>query len=264
MNRFSALHRAGLVLAVLVSAPAAAAQDNGKPEMPRMAPPSQTMTIGAPTIANPQPDHPAYGDLMDAIDSTVNKDVMITNGLAAIRRQMETNAALAGAEAASPGLLDEILNGMRPVLESQNERVAALYRPKMVAAMADHLTPEEAVSVAAFYRSDIGRRLMGNVVANFNMDQTMANAMSEKPVTEADVRADINSAVMEGMKQMDSKDLAEMTRQAMSNPALIKLNRVNPQIQRLRAQMENEALAPEEEAALGKLMESVFARRFPQ
>ena len=60
------------------------------------------------------------------------------------------------------------------------------------------------------------------------------------------------------------QDLAEMGRQAFSNPALLKLQRVNPKIQRLRAEMENEALTPEEDATIGKLIQDIFARRFPQ
>lgn len=261
MIRYSALRAAGLAVAALLAAPAAAAQDSARPVPPA---PPPLFAVPAEKIANPQPDHPAYDDLLDAIDSTVDKSLMIDNGLAAIRGQMEANDALAGAEAASPGLLDEILANMRPVLERQNLRVTAQYRPRMAAAMADYLTPDEAGSVAAFYRSDIGRRLMGNVVKNFDMNQTMAKAMTEAPVSEADVRADITSAVNKGVQQMDADDLVEMGKQAMSNPALLKLQRVNPQLQRLRAQMENEALTPEEDAAIGTIVEGIFAKRFPQ
>lgn len=258
MIRFSALRCTGLALAALLASPSAGAQDNTQP------PPPPVFAGFAGKIANPQPDHPAYGDLLDAIDSAVDKGVMIDNGLATIRGQMEANDALAGAEAASPGILDEILANMRPVLERQNLRVTALYRPRMAAAMADYLTPDEAGSVAAFYRSDIGRRLMDSVVANYNMDQTMAKAMTEAPVSEADVNADITSAVTKGVQKMDVKDMAEMGKQAFTNPALLKLQRVNPQIQRLRAQMENEPLTPEEDAAIGAMIEGIFAKRFPQ
>jgi hypothetical protein len=259
MIRISALRRTALAVTMLCLASAAGAQD-----VPSQPPPVPVFGGEAPTIANPQPDHPAYADLIDAIDETVDKSTLISNGLAAIKRQMEANPDLASAEAVSPGILDEIVGSMRPVLERQNLRVTALYRPKMIGAMADYLTPDEAASVAGFYRSDIGRKLMGSVVANFNMDQTMASAMSEKPITETEVRADITSAVTQGLQQMDSKDLAEMGRQAFSNPALLKLQRVNPKIQRLRAEMENEALTPEEDATIGKLIQDIFARRFPQ
>ncbi|RNJ62303.1 MAG: DUF2059 domain-containing protein [Porphyrobacter sp. IPPAS B-1204] len=261
MIRFSVLRGAALALAAMLAAPAAAAQDTARPVPPA---PPPIFPGSAEKIANPQPDNPAYGDLLDAIESTVDKTLMIDNGLAAIKRQMEANDALAGAEAASRGILDEIITNMRPVLERQNLRVTAQYRPLMAAAMADYLTPNEAGSVAAFYRSDIGRKLMGSVVKNFNMDQTMAKAMTDTPVSESDVNADIVSAVTKGMETMDAQDLAEMGRQAFSNPALLKLQRVNPQIQRLRAQMENEPMTPEEDAAIGAMIEGIFARRFPQ
>ena len=264
MIRFATLRRTAFALTILLAAPTAMAQDTMPPPL---APPLARPPVfggSAEKIANPQPDNPAYGDLLTAIESTVDMTLMIDNGLAAIRRQMVANSDLAGAEAASPGILDEILTTMRPVLERQNKRVTAQYRPLMAAAMADYLTPAEAGSVAAFYRSDIGRRLMGNVVKNFDMDQTMAKAVSEAPVTEADVNADIVNAVTKGMQGMDAADMAEMGKQAMANPALLKLQRINPQIQRLRAQMENEPLTPEEDAAIGAAIESIFAKRFGQ
>jgi hypothetical protein len=254
MIRLSALRRPGLMLPMLLAAPAAMAQNSAPPAPPPA--PAQ--------IANPQPGHPAYADLIDAIDSTVNREVLLDKGLEAVKREMLANADLGAAEQASPGLIDEILAGMRPVLNSQNLRVTALYRPKMIAAMASYLTPEEARSVSVFYRSDIGRRLMGNVVANFDMEQTLSSAVAEKDITEADVRADINSAVSQGISQMDAADLAEMGRQALTNPALLKLQNVNPQIQRLRAQMENEPLTPAEDAEIARVVEATFAKRFPQ
>lgn len=261
MIRFFALRAAGLAVAALLAAPAAAAQDTARPVPPA---PPPIFAASAEKIANPQPGHPAYGDLLNAIESTVDMNLMIDNGLASVKRQMEADADLARAEAASPGLLDEIIASMRPVMERQNKRVTALYRPQMAAALADYLTPDEAGSVAAFYRSDIGRKLMGNVVKNFDMDQTMAKAMTETPVSESDVRADITNAVAKGMEQMGTDDLEEMGRQAIANPALLKLQQINPQIQRLRTQMENEPLTPEEDAAIDAKIERVFAKRFPQ
>ena len=73
-----------------------------------------------------------------------------------------------------------------------------------------------------------------------------------------------NSAVSQGISQMDAADLAEMGRQALTNPALLKLQNVNPQIQRLRAQMENEPLTPAEDAEIARVVEATFAKRFPQ
>lgn len=267
MIRFPALRqsgrRAAMLSLLMLAAPFAAAQAQTQPP-PMAPPPSPVSTMRAPTIANPQPDHPAYDDLMRAIESTVDNKVLIDNGLAAIKKMMAQDASIAAAEAASPGLLDEMMAGMRPVLERQSLRVTALYRPKMLAVMADYLTPEEATQVAGFYRSDVGRRMMGSVVANYSFDKTLATVAAEKDVSAAEVKSDIDNAVAAGMAAMDEKDLIEAGRQALSNPALLKMQRANPAIQQVRAQMENEPLTAEEEATMAAAFEAVFKRRFPE
>ncbi len=263
MIRISALRRTGLALAALLAAQPALAQSAPPPTMPPP-PPVSTFNAKAPTIANPQSDHPAYLDLIAAIESTVDMDALLTNGLGAVKRQFQADPNLAAAESESPGLIDEIIAGMRPVVEKHNARVSAIYRPRMAALTADYLTPEEAASVAAFYRSDLGRKLMGGVFANYDMDKTVATAMQDKPVTEAEVQADILSAVGKGMQTMDAKDMVAMGKMSQENPALLKLAVIGPPMQRLRTQMENEPLLPEDDAAILKVVETVFAKRFPQ
>jgi hypothetical protein len=63
---------------------------------------------------------------------------------------------------------------------------------------------------------------------------------------------------------MDQEDLIAMGKQAMANPALMKLQQVNPAIQQVRVKMENAPLTDEENAAIVTVVEDVFARRFPQ
>lgn len=260
MNRISALRRSGIALAMLLAAPSAWAQSAPPP----MAPPPPVFTTPAPTIANPQPDHPAYLDLIAAIESTVDMNALITNALGAVKRQFEADPNLGAADKASPGLIDEIIAGMRPVIDRHNARVSAAYRPRMAAVTANYLTPEEAVSVAAFYRSDIGRKLMGGVIANYDMDQSIASAMKDQNVSEADVQADIMNAVGKGMQSMSADDMAAMAKMTLENPALAKLTLIGPPMQRLRTQMENEPLLPEDDAAILKVVETVFTKRFAQ
>lgn len=246
------------VLAALAAPVAAAAQATSPPpNMIAPAPPSAA-------LVNANPNDPAFADLITAIEATVDQDRMIDTGLAAVRRQFAADPNLAAAESASPGLITEIVENLRPIIKRQNTRVTALYRPEMIGTIARYLTPEDAAAVAAFYRSDIGRRLMSNVVANYSVDSTLATMMEDKQVTADQVRADINSAVNEGVAQMDQKDLIEMGRLAMANPALMKLQRVNPAIQEVRVKMENEPLTEAENAEIVGVIEAIFARRFPQ
>ena len=263
MIRISAMRRLaigqgrGLLAAVLVLGTPAMAQD-APPPAPRMIAPA------AATIANPQPDHPAYGDLILAIESAVDKEAVLGNAMAVVGQQLRADPNVGAAEAVSPGLVDEILAGMRPVIDRHNDRVTKDYRPRMMAVMADYLTPEEATDVAGFYRSDLGRKLMSGVISNYNMEGVIAAGMKEQQVTEAQVRGDITEAVTKGMAQMDKNDIEAIGRQALSNPALMKLQRIAPEINRLRTQMENEPLSPADDAEIVQVVEAVFAKRFAQ
>ncbi|WP_086607205.1 DUF2059 domain-containing protein [Erythrobacter donghaensis] len=252
----------GLLAAMLVLGTPAMAQDAPPP----MAPPQNRVAVppAAGKLANPQPDHPAYSDLIIAIEGAVDKEVVLGNAMAVVGQQLRADPNVGAAEAVSPGLVDEILAGMRPVIDRHNDRVTKDYRPRMMAVMADYLTPEEASGVAAFYRSDLGRKLMSGVISNYNMESVIAAGMKEQQVTEAQVRGDITEAVTKGMAQMDKSDIEAIGREALANPALLKLQRISPQINRLRTQMENEPLSPADDAEIVAVVEAVFAKRFPQ
>jgi len=239
------LHSAALALLACIAAPLA---------MPQAA-------LAQSAEASAQADNPAYGDVFDAMAEAVDNEKVLDNGLETMRKQLADTPVMAAAEAKSPGLTAEIAEGIRPIIRRHSERVALQYRPQLAAAMAEHLSPEEAGRVAAFYRSDLGRRMMGSVSANYSLEQSVATAMAEKDLAEADVTADIASAVGAGLKDMDPKDIAELGRQFMSDPALGKLQRANPKIFAIRARMENEPLSADDEQAINAVITDVFARR---
>lgn len=243
-NRFR-LHRTALALLAGIAAPLA---------LPQAA-------LAQSAAAPAQADHPAYSDVFDAMTAAVDNEKVLDNGLDTMRKQLAETPVMAAAEARSPGLIAEIAEGIRPIIRRHSERVALQYRPQMAAALAEHLSPEEAGRISAFYRSDLGKRMMGSVTANYSLDQSVATAMAQKDLTEADVTADIASAVGAGIKNMDPKDLAELGRQFMSDPALIKLQRANPKIFAIRARMENEPLSADDEQAMNAVIADVFARR---
>lgn len=226
--------------------------------------PVALLAAAAPAAAQGEaPLDPAYSDLVAAIEMTVDQERVITNGLNALQKEFAATEAFAEAEALSPGLIAEVTNGLRPILTAQNSRVQALYRPRMVALFARSLTPDEAKSVAAFYRSDIGRKLVGNVANAYTPDATLSGIETEAPVTADQVRADLNAAVESGIDQLSADDRRKMIAATLSNPALLKLEKINPSLQQLRVEMENEPLTAEEDAALVAVVEGVFARRFP-
>lgn len=223
------------------------------------------LAVPAPALAQSAavPD-PAYSDLLVAIEQTVDQDQVINGALGTMARQFAASLEFAAAETASPGLIAEVAEGLRPVLTRQNRRVQAMYRPDMTALFARSLTVEEARNIAAFYRSDLGRKVVGNVAQAYAPDAMLSGIQSDAPITVDQVRTDIGVAVASGISQLTPDELRQMGETALANPALLKLQAINPDIQEIRAKMENEPLTADENAAVVAVVEGVFLRRFPQ
>lgn len=205
----------------------------------------------------------AYGELYAAMESSVDQELMVDKALEVLGREFAASPEFKTAEAESPGLIKEMLANLRPIFVSQSERVRKLYRPTTLALLARHLTPEEATSIAAFYRSDLGRRLMGGMVQNYSPDATLSNLETQAPVTAEQVQTDISNATNAAISAMSQEDMMALGRLAMAKPELLKLSLIGQGVQELRAQMENEPLTAEEDAAIVAAVEDVFTRRFP-
>lgn len=217
----------------------------------------------ASSVVTPEPENPAYGDLYDAMEGSVDQGQMVDKALVVLAREFAASAEFKIAEAESPGLIQEMIDNLRPIFVTQSERVRRLYRPTTLALLARNLTPDEATSIAAFYRSDIGRRLMGGMVANYSPDATLSNLETQAPVTAEQVQTDISNATNATISAMSPDDLVELGKLAMAKPELLKLSLIGKGVQELRAQMENEPLTAEEDAAIVAVVEDVFNRRFP-
>lgn len=203
----------------------------------------------------------AYDALYAAMQESVDQGVMVDAALAALAREFAATPEFAGAEAQSPGLIAEVTAGLRPIFIAQSDRVRELYRPSTLALLARHLTPTEATSIAEFYRSDIGRRLMGGMSRNYAPDATLSNLADESPVTREQVEADINTATGAALAALTQEEIEQLGRMAMANPALLKLSLIGSAVQEIRVQMENEPLTAEENAAVVAVVEEVFTRR---
>jgi hypothetical protein len=249
---------AGLALGLcLLSIATPALAQRARPVAPPPVP------VGA-SVVNPQPGNPAYGDLYDAMEASVDQDLMIEKTLEVVAREFATSDDFQIAEEASPGLIQEIIDGLRPILVAQSQRVRQLYRPATLSLLARNLTPDEATSIAAFYRSELGRRLMGAMVQNYSPDATLSNLESPAPITAAQVKEDLSKATSATITAMSQDDLVELGKLAMARPELLKLSLIGNGMQELRTQMENEPLTAEEDAAIVAVVEDVFARRFPK
>ncbi|WP_285711524.1 DUF2059 domain-containing protein [Erythrobacter oryzae] len=197
----------------------------------------------------PDPDHPAYFDLLEAIDGSVNRDALFDTMGAAIAREYAQVPEIAALEKAKPGLIDATVRAMRPVLEGVMARVEGEYRPRRRELLARNLSPSEAQDLAAFYRSPLGMKILGNVsrsmtedgfLEDLDQDITSGKDLSEVQVTREEVASDVDKAVRSARGAMSQAEMAELARLAKEKPALLKLATIRGELLALQTQMANE------------------------
>lgn len=206
---------------------------------------AQTAASAAPITADP------YDDIYAAIQESADLDRQLDLLSTTIAQQIASaDTSLAIAETRYPGLSQAMVNSFRPVLSSYSARVREDYRPRMVAVFRNRLSDSEARDVAAFYRSPMGRRLLGGVVDNYDAKATITSALKDKNVDSAAVRADSDAAVRGALAQFSQADFAQLGELAQRQPGLLKLGAIGTELGPIRTAMENAPMTPAEEKAL--------------
>ena len=206
---------------------------------------------------------PVYFDLFQAMEESVDQEVATDIAMDAVAREFAATPAFAEFERRSPGFINEVVTGMRPIVDEHSDYVREVYAPRMAALFAEHLTEEEAAIAARFYRSDAGKRLMSRASRNLTFDSVLSDLDSSEGATEEQVTRDMNSSVGSTMAEMPREELEELGRIFMEEPALMKIGGMQGDILALRTQMENEPMPPALEKRIQNMMEDVFKRRFP-
>jgi len=136
--------------------------------------------------------------------------------------------------------------------------VTAEYRPRMIAAIAEVFTADEADVLAEFYSSDLGRRALSAASSNLSVDAMTADGMEDMRVEAASVERDIAETGMRAFGAMSQADRAELMRVTLSNPAFLKMPQMQQRIAQVRAEMESAPLTAEETAMIQQAVASVL------
>jgi hypothetical protein len=236
---------------------------------PNAPPPPPPVLVPPPPPAAPASIDPAYDGVIAAMLEAVDQEAAYDGIAASIAREYASVPEIARLEAIKPGLIKAIVAGLRPVMLSYGNRVRSDYRPKMAALLARYFTPDEARDVAAFYRSPVGRKLMGNVSRSITADATVSgigSAISEgkEPgdikVGSDQIAADAAKATGAALGQLTQDDLKALDRMAREKPALLKLNLVAAELLPLRTAMENEPPTADEIAQIQEAVVTAMTR----
>lgn len=204
-----------------------------------------------------------YERIYDAVNAGADRSALHDSLVEAVKRSFANEAVFQALEQESPGLIEDIGDAIRPVLIGYSERVRADYRPRMVALFRETLTQEEAVGVAEFYESPIGRRMIQGVSENYRADAVLENAASGDTVTVEQVQEDTDATTAATIADLSEEERAQLIQAALANPAMAKMREMGPQMAALRAEMEEAPMTPSEEKQMEAAMGRVLKKRFP-
>lgn len=207
----------------------------------------------------------AHADLFDAIYSGVDQEQLLETMLRQISAQVVASRPEAAAmEVQAPGLLEEMMLALRPVLRDYRDRVRQQYDPQLIDVMRTVFTVEEATSLAQLYRSDLGRRMMGFYAGNVSMNQTVDQALDKQEITTDALAADdgvsVNRSVGALVAAATPSELQEMADLPRRYPALLKMPQFMQRTLPIRAEMENAPPTPAEERAIQQGIAEAFAK----
>lgn len=141
-------------------------------------------------------------------------------------------------ESAYPGMRDALGAGMKPVMFKTVEQLMPAMRADLSALYQSNLTTADANEAAAFFTSPPVARMLGSLRQEIDFKATLGDVTSERPVTAADVRADLGAASAKAVKGMTPDETAFMGR-FMASPLGLKLRLINPQKLEIEAKWMN-------------------------
>lgn len=204
-----------------------------------------------------------HADLYAAIEEGVDKELMLDNIIdTALTEIINIEPMFELMEAERPGFLDGMGKIMRPILARHSNRLQEIYRPQMIAIFKGGLNADEATQIATFYRSEVGRKLLGGVGASYTGAQSVRSAI-ENPdgeIPRDKLEADIERAGIKAYLSLSAAERQIISDTETQTPAFAKFSSVLPAVNALRFDMENAPLSPEDEAAIETDLTDFIAR----
>ncbi len=189
--------------------------------------------------------------ILVAMESGVDVEQQLSGVIDTMAEQLVTaSPELTELESRVPGLSRAAAEAMRPIFRRYSARVRELYRPRLIAVFAEIFTPAEAVDVAEFYASPIGRKLTGGVSEAFDGDEMVAAAIKGGDIPDTAIISDTRRAARRAVARLSQEELAALGELAQARLALRKLSALSARLRPLQIEMQNAPMLPDEEKSL--------------
>ncbi len=205
----------------------------------------------AQPIPNALPAPESYSDFYAALEAGVDQQLVLDTTLSQLATQMvQGDPMLRELEKNAPGVVQALMDAMRPGLFEYSERIRLEYRPRIIAEIRQVLTAREAMAMSAFYRSPLGLRTLQSASTNFSITNAGQQAIDGVDVTSQAINSDISETAQRGYASLSAEDRAELDRVVLTTPGFHKLPIVMQRIGPIRAEMENAQPTAGETAAI--------------
>jgi hypothetical protein len=200
--------------------------------------------------------------LFDTINALGDQEAALHNLVAAIAAQLAAaDPELARAEARHPGLMHEIAEALRPIMIARTERLHREYRPRMIAALRDVLTREEAQELERFYNSEAGRAVVAEIGRNTQYRATVGDALNNGAVSSDAVSTDRARTMEQVGRSLTDEQRSEVVAAVSATPAFLKMPSLMAATLPLRTEMENSPLSDDEKAELIRVVNTTISAR---
>ncbi len=171
----------------------------------------------------------ACDEMAAVVISPDRQEAQVDKLLASMLAGMTANDGSVGSlNAKYPGLKDTVGAAMRPVLLRHVFSVLPYYRSDIAALYASNLTLPEARRASAFYRSAAFLHFANAANKQINYKAVTGDALADKDISAASVRADIQQAGPKAAAEMSPAEKTELM-SFFGSPVGQKLMSLNPQ-----------------------------------
>lgn len=163
----------------------------------------------------------------------------------------------------NPSVHGELVAALRSPLRQYSERIREEYRPRMVGVIANVMTAEESSSLAEFYSSELGQRVLRSASSNLSVDNMVEDGASDMTVGSEAVEQDMMETGLRAFGALSEEDQADFMRISLTTPGFAKMPALQQQIAPVRAEMESTPPTAEEAAAIQAAVVGVLQQYAP-
>lgn len=184
------------------------------------------------------------------------------NTLREIYSVYEQDPDFADLEQSCPGTIKAVMDTMTPILEEYDIIELKLRKESITRILRNELSPEQARSAAEFYGSPMGQKLMGAMMNNYSLSNTLQSVMAsenETPLIDGETMAkDNRETALKAVGELSQAELEALSAQIGTEDWFVALAAAKPKMFEAGVAIANSDFAPHLDKRLDEEVEAAM------